>query len=303
MALQKDAEERYGYTAAKTSGIAMSLYEKTLITYPETTSRHIPDNVFASIPGLLAKTGFIIPGYNNCVSKMNPGSLNLQSVGEVETACPHAILPTGAIPDFLTKEEKRIYRMIAGRLIEAFSLASEKESVKTEINCGGYIFRSCTLRILNRGWRSVLSLAGDREKHETDDSTFIPSFVEGEAADISGYNLLGKKTLPPSLYTEGTLLEELQQTGAAILADRTSVIEKLIKEGYIERSQGILYPTEKGLVVYHAVKDMRIADINLASSWERALAAIEKGNMHSETFMQALKIYTGQVTREILREE
>lgn len=301
--LQKDAGERYGYTAANTFEIARSLYEKALITFPETLSRHIPETVFASIPGLIGKTGLIIPGFKDCAKRMNRESLNRQCVDEGKTSGRCAILPTGIIPEYLTREEKKIYRMIAGRLLEAFSPASEKESVKTEINCGGYMFRASTLRVLSRGWRSVLSLPRDREEHELDDTAQIPSFEEGEAADISGYNLVGKKTMPPSLHSEGSLLQELHDTGLARATDPLDVIEKLIREGYIDRSGKILFPTERGLVACHAVGEMRIADIGLAAGWEQALESVENGEIPGETYMKAIKIHAGQVTDEIIRQQ
>lgn len=52
--LQKEANSRYGYTAEQTLSLAQKLYEKAYITYPRTGSRHIPEDVFAEIPALIA---------------------------------------------------------------------------------------------------------------------------------------------------------------------------------------------------------------------------------------------------------
>ena len=55
--LQKEANAKYGFTAEHTLEIAQKLYEKKLITYPRTSSRYIPEDVFAEIPKLLAFIG------------------------------------------------------------------------------------------------------------------------------------------------------------------------------------------------------------------------------------------------------
>ena len=54
-ALQKDCNIHYDLTADKTLSIAQSLYEKKLISYPRTGSRHIPEDVMVHIPALLQK--------------------------------------------------------------------------------------------------------------------------------------------------------------------------------------------------------------------------------------------------------
>ena len=51
--LQKDANVRYGFTAEQTLAIAQKLYEAKVITYPRTSSRYIPDDVYDEIPKLL----------------------------------------------------------------------------------------------------------------------------------------------------------------------------------------------------------------------------------------------------------
>ena len=52
-ALQKDANVKYGFTADQTLAIAQKLYEAKAITYPRTSSRFIPDDVYDEIPKLL----------------------------------------------------------------------------------------------------------------------------------------------------------------------------------------------------------------------------------------------------------
>jgi DNA topoisomerase-3 len=128
--------------------------------------------------------------------------------------------------------------------------------------------------------------------------------------------LFRSKTRPKPLYTEATLLaametagkqvtdeksrEAMMESGLGTPATRAATIETILKREYIERSGKSLIPTERGIALYKAVKDMRIADVALTGSWEKSLADIERGEMKPETFMNAIAIYTRQITAEVL---
>ena len=53
--LQKEANIRYGFTASEVYDIAQSLYEKKLISYPRTSSRYLKEDVFDSLPPIIAR--------------------------------------------------------------------------------------------------------------------------------------------------------------------------------------------------------------------------------------------------------
>ena len=84
-------------------------------------------------------------------------------------------------------------------------------------------------------------------------------------------------------------------------ATRAAIITTLIKRDYIARSGKSIIPTEKGMYIYEAVKDMRVADVELTGSWEKTLAQVERHTLDTETFMQSILDYTRRATEEILR--
>ena len=55
------------------------------------------------------------------------------------------------------------------------------------------------------------------------------------------------------------------------------------------------------MYVYEAVKDMRVADVELTGSWEKTLLQIEGHTLDAETFMNSIRDYTCRATDEILR--
>ena len=52
-ALQREANERFGWTAAQTLEGAQALYEAKVITYPRTECRHLPEDMRPQLAGLL----------------------------------------------------------------------------------------------------------------------------------------------------------------------------------------------------------------------------------------------------------
>ena len=152
------------------------------------------------------------------------------------------------------------------------------------------------------------------DEPETDEGTAV--FAEGDTVPVSGFGLAQKKTVPRPLYTEATLLaametcgreiadeqarEAVKELGIGTPATRAAIITTLFKRDYIARSGKSIVPTEKGLHIYEAVKDMLVADVSLTGSWEKTLLQIERHTLGPDTFMASITDYTRKATREIL---
>ena len=315
-ALQKDCNIHYDLTADKTLSITQSLYEKKLISYPRTGSRHIPEDVMVHIPALLQKV-VAMPEFREYGNTFDLSGLNTRSVDNTKVTDHHALIITGIEPQDLSETESAVYTMIAGRMLESFSSPCEKESLLMECTCEGMDFRSRSSVIVNPGWRGVFRRKEDRDEDEPDGNGGSAVFAVGDAVPVTGHGMAQKKTMPKPLYTEATLLGAMESCGKSITDDeakeamkdsgigtpatRASIITTLVGRDYIARSGKSIIPTEKGMCLYEAVKDMLVADVELTGSWEMALAQIEGHTLDPETFMCSIRDYTRKATDEILR--
>ena len=314
--LQKEANSRYGLTAEQTLAIAQKLYEAKLITYPRTSSRYIPDDVFETIPKLLEKLQHdeLLGSY---VSHL--GTLAHRSVDAGKVTDHHALLTTGLHPIGIYKDELTVYRMIAARMVEAFSAPCIKEvtTVRADVlardgeKCCDTTFTVKGSVIRQSGWRGV---CGD-----TDGDTILPDWKEGDVLSLSACSITEGKTKPKSLHTEATLLAAMETAGKEIEDDtlrqaikdcgigtpatRAAIIEMLLKREYMVRVKKTLVPTEKGLALYSIVKGMDIANVEMTGRWEAELARIERGEKAAADFNAEIETYTRRITADLLASE
>ena len=270
----------------------------------------------AHIPVLLEKI-VAMPEFREYGHTFDFSGLNTGSVDNAKVTDHHALIITGIVPQELSEAESAVYTLIAGRMLESFSPPCEKESLSMECTCEGMDFRSRSSVIVNPGWRGVFRRKEDREKDEPEGNGESAVFAGGENVLVTGHGLAQKKTLPKPLYTEATLLEAMETCGRHITdneakeamkdvgigtpATRAAIITTLVSRDYIARSGKSIVPTEKGMYLYEAVKEMLVAEVELTGSWEKALAQIERHTLDAETFMRSIRDYTSKATGEILK--
>lgn len=313
--LQKDCNTHHDMSAEKTLSVAQTLYEKKYISYPRTGSRYISHDLMEQVYDSLWKIA-TMPEFKEYGKRFDFEHLNMRSVDDDKVTDHHALIITGIEPEELNAHEQIVYTMIAGRMLEAFSPRCEKESLVMEATAEDMKFRSRSTTIVNPGWRAVFARKEDAEKDETEANKGTARFAEGEQIPVTGYGTAQRKTMPKPLYTEATLLaametcgrnitdekakEAMKELGIGTPATRAAIITTLFKRDYIERSGKALVPTEKGLYIYEAVKDMQVANVELTGSWEKTLLQIEQHTLETRSFMHSIESFTSQVTREVL---
>ena len=311
--LQKEANSKHGFSADKTLSIAQKLYETGVTTYPRTGSRYISVDIMDKIPELIRSLKKH-PRFGTYVEKMDNFTLNIRSVDDKKITDHHAIIITENQAKDLSGDEKTIYEMVTGRMLEAFSPKCIKEQTAVIFDAGKNEFTVKGTIVKIAGWRNVWGVFADKE--DGDDEQPLPELKEGDKLNIDSAEILEKQTKPKPIHTEATLLssmescgkdvenederEAMKESGIGTPATRAAIIETLFSRDYIHRDKKSLVPTEKGLSVYEIVKDKRIADVALTGSWENALSRIEQGEMNTDTFQRATEIYTHQITEELL---
>lgn len=304
-ALQKEANVKYGFTAEQTLAIAQKLYEAKVITYPRTSSRYIPDDVFDEIPKLLRT---LEDNEQWGALSMTIRKPNTRSVDASKVTDHHALLITGEKLEHPSNDDKKIYNMIVARMLEAFSEKCEKQqtTIMAEVDEVQFVTKGTVIK--KSGWRFI--------QNEETENDRLPNWKEGQTLPVTGWGLAEGKTKPVPIHTEATLLSEMESCGNGIddeelaqaikecgigtPATRANIIETLINREYMIRLNKQLIPTEKGLFIYDLLKDKQIADVAMTGQWEKALSWIERGEYNANDFRKGIEDYTTGIVQELL---
>lgn len=319
--LQKEANSRFSYSADKTLEIAQSLYEKKLTSYPRTGSRYIPDDVYDLLPALIANAE-TYPRFSEYAKGLRNARLGKVSVNATKVTDHHALLPTEKCPtqaelDKLSKEERNIYEMILGRMLETVSEPCLKDVTTVTLIAPGHNELPFTAKgyiVRQAGWRAVMNLK--EEKKEDEEEADLPPLSQGDLLALIASDVLSKQTKAPALLTENTLLgmmevagkeledeeqrEAMKEIGLGTPATRAAIIENLIAKGYVLREKKNLIPTEKGMALFEVVKDMRISNAEVTGSWEKKLNLICEGKTKVDEFNKEILDYTREITKELV---
>jgi len=183
--LQRDANRRFGLTAAQVLEQAQALYEThKLISYPRTESRHIPEDLVPRLPGILKgleqgleralaaeaagrrpdQTGSerAAPGLDpalvsEALARLAAGlRLGRGYVDNAKLTDHHAILPTGKPPPAgLPAAARQVFHLVVARFVAVFLPDEEVEETLVTLDIGGANFIARGRRVLDPGWKRV----------------------------------------------------------------------------------------------------------------------------------------------------
>ncbi len=305
--LQRECNKKFSYSAQKTLSIAQNLYEKRkLITYPRTDSRYLSKDMVSKLEPTLKMLNNIdnYSKFLNYVFSLEKLPITKRIIDDNKVTDHHAIIPTLYKPNLstLSKEEFNVYDLIVRRFIAVFYPNYIYDITKITTKIENYLFITKGTTIKNEGFM-LLNLKTEKEKKE---ENILPNVKKGQEVLNEKCQILPKKTTPPKLYNEATLLsamenagrfvdnedlkEQLKESGLGTPATRASIIERLIKVGYVERKGKTLIPTEKGINLIEVVpKELKSPETT--GKWEKGLSSISKGNMEPKVFMDSINRY------------
>ncbi|MTU75181.1 DNA topoisomerase III [Parabacteroides merdae] len=296
--LQKDANRYHNLTAIRVQEITQTLYEKKLISCPRTSSRLLPGDVYDMLPPVMEK---LLSGKE---FRQYAGMIDLAArkgvTGNQDTAEHHAIVITGIQPGELDREERLVYTLVVGRMLETFMPPCKVEYTTVEAVCAARKFRIRTYRILEAGWLGIFQ----RERLVAEDNDLCPvppELFREEKLPVTGCSLIHRKSLPAAPYTDEELADYMDKTGLGTASTRTNIIRTLLERKYIRYSGKYIIPTPKGLLLYETVRGMKVADASLTSGWEAELARIEQGELTQKEFLDGVLETVNEVTGEIFR--
>ncbi len=314
--LQRDLNNRFGFTADQTLRIAQNLYENKHITYPRTDSRYLTSDMKPTIAPLLEK---FRPFREKEIGALDLENLKFHKriVDDKKVSDHHAIIPTNVLPSKLTGDEKTLYNAVLIRFISVFYPPCIKAVTTVLATSESEPFKARGTILVDPGWQALYpadnKTANPKKKGPKKDPAqeqSLPDFQAGERC-LHTPKIEKFKTSPPKRFTEASLLqlmetagkivedeelkEALKDKGVGTPATRASIIEVLIQREYVERKRKSLVSTARGRQVIALVQDERLKSPELTGDWEFRLKRMERGDYDPKAFMSEVEAYTKEI--------
>jgi DNA topoisomerase-3 len=315
--LQRHANRLFGFSAQKTLETAQALYEsRKLISYPRTDSRHLSQDVAHTLPAVVRA---IEQPYHALLAQgTGERPLGRRFVDDSKVTDHHAIIPTTVQAGDLAPDERKIYDLICRRLLSAWhdDHIWAVTTVITAITNPGVTdhYHTTGTAVQQVGWKALDVVPERRQERAPETPTLPPGLTQGQSQSVVNVEALKKKTRPPKRFTEGTLLtametagktldekelsDAMKETGLGTPATRASIIEVLLKRGYIVREGKVLEATEKGVHLIEVVHP-EVKSPAMTGQWEAYLKRIQRGTAKLEPFIEGIENYVREVVGKV----
>ncbi len=272
--LQQEANRKMGLSAKRTMQVAQRLYEEGHITYMRTDSVNLSDEAIAAVRGMIGRrygSNFLSPAVRRHATK----SKGAQEAHE-------AIRPAGtsmatASELGLSGPESRLYELIWKRTV-ATQMANARVATTTahlEVQdpADGRVarFRASGREVVFPGFfRAYVEGSDDPNAQLDDKSSPLPPLSMGDLVEAKTLEAVGHETRPPGRYTEATLVKALEKLGIGRPSTYASIIDTILRRGYVNSSGRQLAPTYTGLMVTRFLEATlpKVVDVDFTASME-----------------------------------
>ena len=275
--LQSHISKKYKIKPDETLKITQDLREKYhAITYNRSDSQYLNEEHYKEAPGVIKKV------LNNIDLKLDLDYSNLphsKCFDNSKVTTHHGIIPTSVDIDLskMNDKEQKIYKEICMYYLIQFIRPIKKEITYLETDeQNGYKFKASSTKILDEGFNKYL----DKTNNENQESV-LSKISEGlYTGTINKSDIKEIETKPLARYTQASLIEDMTRISKYVddpeikeilkrkdkdkegengsigtSATRASIIQNLIKRGYIKEEKDNVISTELGREYYNILPD------------------------------------------------
>ena len=284
--LQQEASRHYGFSSARTMGIAQSLYEgidlgnegaEGLITYMRT------DSVRIAPEALDEARKFILKTYGE---DYLPSQAKVYSTKKSAQDAHEAIRPTNLthppehVEKFLSKEQFLLYQLIWRRFISSQMMPAIYDTISADIETGSQLLLRATGSVMKfSGFLAVYEEKMDDEEQDEQSKT-LPNLIEGQKLNLLELFSEQAFTRPPPRYTEASLVKELEKSGIGRPSTYATIMNKIQSREYTTKENGRLKPTEIGCVIAMLLENnfQLIMNVGFTAEMEDSLELIAENH-------------------------
>ncbi|TMN23787.1 DNA topoisomerase III [Lentibacillus cibarius] len=315
--LQRDANRIFGFSGKQTLSLMQKLYEQhKALTYPRTDSRVLSSDIVPTLKDRVKATSS--SGYSRAAGKLMKKEWKLPKsvVDNKQVSDHHAIIPTEESVNMadLDDKERKIYDLVVKRFLAVLSDPHEYEQMTIDARIGNEHFIAKGKNVIKQGWKELYNNDGTADVQ-------LPNVQEGASSSGVALKMTTGETKPPERFTEGGLLQAMENPtrymdqddkhltktihkagGIGTVATRADIIEKLFNSQLMELRGKHIFTTSKGRQLLDLVPE-ELRSPALTAEWEDKLSRIEAGKLTKSEFVSDIKGYTKEIVQQIKSSE
>lgn len=274
--LQAAMNVKYGYDLSRTDRITQTLRDRyQAITYNRSDSQYLKEEHYQEagklLPFVMNKLGLALPlDY----------TLHSECFNDQFVTAHHAIIPTMSNFNIkaLSEEEMNVYTEICNMYFMQFLPPIQKLQTTLSAPVDGGELRLVLTKILDQGYRQYFQeIKENDDGEESDELEFKPGKYDGRVLNSV---ISEKATNPPKHYTQASLIRDMTSIAKYVedpevkkilkakdkdkkgengsigtSATRSTIVETLIKRGYVEMKGKQILSTQLGRDFYQILPD------------------------------------------------
>ena len=285
--LQQEAARKLRFSAKNTMRVAQQLYENGFITYMRTDSTHLSNEAVKGSRDIVSD----LFGKDYLPNSPNNYETNVKNAQEAHEAIrpAHKIFKSiDTVSKKLGKDAGNLYDLIWKRTIASQMLPAKLKQTSVIISNADTDFRASGQTIVFPGYMKIYVEGKDNPEAElANKEKILPEMSENEILMCNQISSQSHQTKPPARFTEASLVKEMENNGIGRPSTFASILDTIVRRGYVEKTKSNLSPTYLGLAITQLLENhfSTLVDRDFTAKMENELDAISRGELEPVPFM------------------
>ena len=291
--LQQESARKLRLSARRTMRLAQQLYENGFITYMRTDSTHLSEEAITGSRQVIANLfgdDYLPKKANNYETKVK----NAQEAHEAIRPAHRQFRTVENVESTLGKDAAKLYDLVWKRTIACQMLPAKIKQTSVIIQNQRSEFRANGKIIIFPGYMRVYVEGRDNPEADlADKEKILPDLKKNDRLACTSLKAQTHTTKPPARFTEASLVKEMENNGIGRPSTFASILDTIVRRGYVHRKQGRLSPTFLGLAVTQLLENhfTTLVSREFTAKMEDGLDEISRGEQQAVPFME--KFYYG----------
>jgi DNA topoisomerase I len=283
-----------GVSPSNAMRIAEGLYMQGLISYPRVDNTVYPESLpMRDILQAIGGSDEVGP----LAAEINAQKTLTPTRGKKLATDHPPIHPTAeASKARLTGNDWKIYELVCRRFLATLAPKAKLESMRIDIDVSGQPFFVRGSRIQEAGWLKFYPYGKKKDD-------ILPDLKEGDEVELVEHQVEEKQTQPPARFSQGALIQKMEELGLGTKATRHSIIQNLYDRSYMHSDP--IVPTELGIAVADSLLKhaAAIATPEMTATLEAEMDEIAEGAKTREDVVDHSRQILGRIMVDLMAKQ